>query len=178
MFYFADKKATNSRRWNRFKSYWLKQWKPANISVYGIVDRTNNFAESLNKSLNVLIGARHPNIWKLIERLKLLDLDYSKKIQQASKGKIFREYKKQLTTSTNKQIKSATEIFDRTKDIERFLQNVTYDIRLDVLLKERLNINEMDEDEKHDYDEIVPNSFNPKTTRKRKNPEMEHKKRK
>lgn len=81
-----------------------------------------------------------------------------------------REYKKELTTSLNKQIEGATEIFNRTKDIGRFLQNVTYDIRLDILLKERLNINEMDEDEKHDYDEINPNSFDSKTMRKRLDP--------
>lgn len=96
-----------------------------------------------------------------------MDLDYSNKIKKASSGKIFKEYKKEVTTSLNKQIKNATEIFERTKDISRFLQNATYDIRLEVLLKERLNVNEMHDDEKNDYCEIVPNSFSPETMRKR-----------
>lgn len=81
---------------------------------------------------------------------------------------MFKVYEKEKTTSLNKKIKDATEIFDRTKDVGRFLQNVTYDIRLDVLLKERLTYNEMDEDEKLDYDEIIPNSFNSLTMRKRR----------
>lgn len=94
-------------------------------------------------------------------------MDYSNKIRKAALGKMFKDYKKEKTTSLNKQISDATEIFERTKDISRFLQNVTYDMRLDVLLKERLNINEMDADEEHDYEEIIPNTFNPETTRKR-----------
>lgn len=54
-----------SRRWDRVKQYWKRQWRTANISVYGLVDRTNNFAESLNKSINLLIKIRHKKygIW-------------------------------------------------------------------------------------------------------------------
>lgn len=48
-------KNIGSKRWERFRKYWLKQWGPANISVYGLVDRTNNFSESNNHSLNSLL---------------------------------------------------------------------------------------------------------------------------
>lgn len=51
-----------SARWSRFKKYWNRQWSKANISVYGLIDRTNNFAESMNKSLNVLAKVMGPNI--------------------------------------------------------------------------------------------------------------------
>lgn len=95
-------------------------------------------------------------------------MDYSNKIKKAKRGKIFKDYKKAETTLLNKQIISATGIFERTKDIGTFLDNVTFDIRLDVLLKERLNIDEMNDDEKDDYAEIIPNTFNPQTSRKRK----------
>ncbi len=45
-----------------------------------------------------------------------------------------------------------------------------------MLLKERLSINEMDADD--DYEEIIPNTFNPETTRKRSDsrPKSENKK--
>lgn len=55
-----------SLRWGRFKKYWLRQWEKAN----GLKHRTNNFAESMNKSLNVLTKVKGPNIWILIEHLK------------------------------------------------------------------------------------------------------------
>lgn len=94
-------------------------------------------------------------------------MDYSNKITKASRGKVFKEYKKRETSLLNRQILNATTTFERTKDIGRFLQEASYDIRLDVLLKERLNLNECYEGEEHDYDEIIPNTFNPKTSRKR-----------
>lgn len=158
----TDKTVTSkSERWSRFKKYWTRQWRGACISVYKIVNRTNNFAESLNKSINGLIGARRPHIWKLIERLNLLDLDYSNQITKADDGKIYKKHMSKITSALNELIENATDVFNKKKDVQRFLKNVTYDIRLELMLKDRLNVNQdILED---DYEEIIPNNFNPST---------------
>lgn len=72
-FEFIAKNFIKSKTFKRFADYWRKQWAGANISVYGLVNRTNNFAESLNKSINLLIGNRHPHIWRLVHNLKLVE---------------------------------------------------------------------------------------------------------
>ncbi|KAJ6647688.1 hypothetical protein Bhyg_02911, partial [Pseudolycoriella hygida] len=64
-FEIINKGIKHSDRWTRFAAYWKRTWSTANISVYGLVHRTNNYAETLNKTLNILVKSRHPNIWTL-----------------------------------------------------------------------------------------------------------------
>lgn len=77
---------TKSVRWDRFLEYWNRQWLKAYISVWALTNRTNNYAESFNKSINTLLKSKNPNIWILIFNLKKLELDYSDEITKAHKG--------------------------------------------------------------------------------------------
>lgn len=52
------KSVAKSTRWDRFSGYWIRQWAKANISVYGMRHRTNNFSETLNRLINLLIGKK------------------------------------------------------------------------------------------------------------------------
>lgn len=108
-----DKSLSNvvSKRWERFRNYWLKQWLPANISVYGLGDRTNNFSESNNKSLNLYLLKHHPNIWNLIKNLKLLEMDKSDKITRAKLGEMFELKKSKDSLSFDKKLELATDLF-------------------------------------------------------------------
>lgn len=136
-----------SVRWGRFKKYWNRQWSKANISVYGLLDRTNNFAESTNKSLNVLAKVKGPNIWILIEHLKTLEMDKTDELKKHEKGEIF---KIKIESSAemiwlNDQISKATKIFERTQNVGKFLQNITCRDRLENFFKERIYLDGVDQ---------------------------------
>lgn len=180
-------KNSKSKRWNAFREYWLKQWGPANISVYGLVDRTNNFSESKNKSLNLLLKRPHPNIWNLIMNLKLLEMDKSDQITRADKGemkemlptqrnkdmvlsnkkideatKLFTQRNNDLVR-LNKKVFEATKLFDEDENVIDFLKHVTYEENFELFVKDQVNIM----DEGSDYEdgdetdeEIIPNDYN------------------
>lgn len=161
-FHYIQKQLPNSFRWNRFTSYWKRQWLNANISVFGLVDRTNNYAESFNKSVNTLLKSKHPNIWILIHNLKKIEMDYSAEISKVADGLMIKKKRSGYMTKLDDQIKKATEDFIKKKDIQLFLENATYEIHLDLYLKERLNINK-DEDDvvqaEDDEEQVIPNDF-------------------
>lgn len=151
-----------SKRWTAFKKYWMKQWSSANISVYGLVDRTNNFSESNNKSLNLLLQSRHPNIWILIKHLKSLENDKSDLILRSSKGEM-KSGRDRDMIRLNQKIEKATKLFEEDEDVQKFLRRVTFEENLDVYVKDRVNImdncDDYDEDEIDD-DEVIPNDYN------------------
>lgn len=151
-----------SKRWTAFKKYWMKQWSSANISVYGLVHRTNNFSESNNKSLNLLLQSRHPNIWILIKHLKSLENDKSDLILRSSKGEM-KSGRDQNMIRLNQKIEKATKLFEEDENVQKFLRRVTFEENLEVLVKDRVNImddcDDYDEDEIDD-DEVIPNDYN------------------
>lgn len=111
-----------SERWERFRKYWLKQWAPANISVHGLVDRTNNFSESNNKSLNLLLKGTHSNIWNLIMNLKLLEMDKSDQICRAMDGQMINTRRTKDMARLNEKIARATERFADDRNVADFLR--------------------------------------------------------
>lgn len=152
----------NSTRWERFRKYWLKQWGSANISVYGLVDRSNNFSESNNKSLNSLLMKHHPNIWYLIKTLKLLEMDKSDQIGRATKGEMIETKRNKDVVLFNEKVAKATKSFDEDQDIDRFLERVTYGENVELFVKDQVNI--MDESCDDDIDdegdeEVIPNNY-------------------
>ncbi len=180
-FKIVSKAFKKSIRWNRFSNYWLNQWAPANISVYGLKDRTNNFAESLNKTLNSILKAPHPHIWLLIENLRMVEMNRSDELIKVVGGHMVKRIGDKETVAgqkiptdkkisksmkmkkLNEKIRNATALFDESQDIERFLKNVTYDENLESYFKERIGIDsdysEIENDE--DFDEnIIPNDPN------------------
>lgn len=154
-----------SIRWNRFAEYWLRQWAPANISVYGLQDRTNNFAESLNKTINLILKAPHPHIWLLIENLRMVEMNRTDELLKVRAGHMIKEKELKLT-ELNKKIELAMSKFEKTKNVENFLKNVVFNENIESYFKERIPINNSEEEEEEeiesDSDEtIIANDFDP-----------------
>lgn len=149
-------KCPKSERWERFSKYWERQWANANISVYGLKHRTNNFAESLNRTINLLNVSKHPHIWKLIYNLKTVESLRSDELEQVDGGSMLMSKckPKRKMTLLNKKIKKATKKFNKKKDVETFLNNITFNENLPNLFWKSGSKYD-DEDE-----EIIPNTFN------------------
>lgn len=159
------KSISNSARWNRFKTYWRRQWKNANISVYGLKHRSNNFSESLNR-INKLIGSKGPNIWKLILNLQSLEMLKSDELEQVLLGLMPKRTPKKKTKSLNEKIEQATELFKNTENFKEFLDHVTFN-------EELANIVNLRESRHYDLDEdhkIVPNHYNELTEFRKSHP--------
>lgn len=188
-----DRSLKYSLRWSRFKKYWNRQWKKANVSVYGLLNRTNNFAESMNKSLNLLAKVKGPNIWILIEHLKTLEMDKTDELLQHVKGQMFKIKRSEEMTRLNDKIAKATSIFEKGQDVSKFLRNVTFGDKLESFFKERIyldGVDEYDPSEESGFeeyeDDFIPNDFDPKSNffrkpealkRKAEEPNQTHKKR-
>lgn len=161
----VDKKVQNSERWNRFSLYWKRQWRTANISVYGLRHRTNNFLESLNKSTNFLSGRSHQDIWSVIRTIKSMEMDKVDELEQNVDGKMFKTKPNKFTIEMNEKILDATLIFEETEDVDRFLSNVSY--RGDIVLTctDSDSDNSEGEDCKDDdsddgfFDDFIANDF-------------------
>lgn len=146
-----------SQRWTKFRNYWKKQWTSANISVYSLVDRTNNFSESSNKTLKSLLKCAHPSIWYLIDTLKLIEMDKSDELIKSSKGKMIPTYKRQDTIRLDSKIEMATKLFDQTQDVGAFLENVTYEENLELFFNDHFDIKSVYDEAD---DDVIPNAFN------------------
>lgn len=169
------KSVNKSARWDRFASYWHRQWAKANISVYGLRHRTNNFSETLNRVINLMIGRKAPNIWLLIENLQTVEMVKSDELEQVLDGLIIDTQVKKETTRMNKKIKRSIKSFNKTNDVETFLDNVTFNDDLaDFFVhdfKEADYIDDFDE-------EIIPNMYNDECDFRKKHPRAAAKKRK
>lgn len=121
-----SKNVHNSKRWDRFCSYWLFQWKNSNISVYGLKHRTNNFSETLNRTINKLVGCKGPHIWKMILNLQSLEMLKSDELEQTKAGLLPNRPCKKVAEFNEKVIR-VTERFEETEDVEDFLDEITFD---------------------------------------------------
>lgn len=174
-------KGLRSKRWANFSSYWRAYWPKANISVYGLTDRTNNFSESLNNITNSLNGPR-PHIWKLISNLKLIEMQKSDELKNNLAHEMIFSTKKDEMIRLNAKIKKATEIFDKSRDVSEFLKNVTCKDKFESVFKARIFIVGVDDDGYDDDDgvdePIIPNTFNDQlnflTALKRKNEQKDN----
>ncbi len=159
------KRFKKSKTFARFAEYWRNQWEDANISVYGLKNRTNNFAESLNKTINLLIGSRHPHIWRLLNNLKLIEMDYSDELERVVDGEMIEVRRNKEMKRLNEKIIKATEIFKEEKNVKKFLIRVTHNENLPIFFKERICFEEIDNEESSDdeSDEVIPNNFREKS---------------
>lgn len=171
-----------SRRWNDFSRYYKHQWYPANISVYGLAHRTNNFSESLNNITNQLSGPK-PNIWQLISNLKLLEHHKSDEFFNNKEGVMFITKKSNDMIALNKKIENATKLFEEHQDVETFLKNICFKEKLDSYFASRIFIDGVDEDDfgddcDDDSEEIIPNwhnvelTFNRGSLKRKRSPEV------
>ncbi|KAJ6647973.1 hypothetical protein Bhyg_03198 [Pseudolycoriella hygida] len=154
-------KDVNSTRWDAFRKYWMKQWAKANISVYGLVDRSNNFSESNNKSLNLLLKKTHPNIWYLIKTLKLLEMDKSHQITRATRGEMIVTKRSKDMIRLNEKIVRATNSFEEDLNVSNFLKRAAFEENLELYVKNQVNIMDDDHEEidNENNDEIIPNDY-------------------
>lgn len=172
-----------SERWTRFSAYWMRTWSKANISVYGLKDRTNNFSETLNKTVNQLIKSRHPNIWTLISNLRKVEDLKSIELEKVGKG-LMPQRKVNTKTSLGNlddKIKKATEKFEQTGKVKDFLRRVTYNVSAEVIFEVEQRIGRFEGDYSSDDDsdeEFIPNDYderrNFRKTKKRKSNADEH----
>ncbi|XP_057332973.1 uncharacterized protein LOC130672410 [Microplitis mediator] len=51
-----------------YESYWINCVKPIHFSVFGFINKTNNFMEAYNRCLKLQFGI-HPRIWQFTEHL-------------------------------------------------------------------------------------------------------------
>lgn len=158
------KQHAKSRIFSRFAKYWHRQWAEANISVYGLKNRTNNFAESLNKTINLLIGNRHPHIWRLLYNLSLVEVDRSDELVRIMAGDMIEKRRNNAMKTLDKKIKKATQKFNDDEDVARFLDRVTFNEDFRIHFKERIFIDGVDEASKvnnddDEDDEVIPNDF-------------------
>lgn len=154
-FDYVDTQVTNSARWSRFSSYWKRQWRNANISVFALRHRTDNFSESLNKSFNLLSGRPHQDIWSVIRTIKKIETEKMDELLQHKDGKMFKTKRENSTTELNTKILEATRKFEETQDVGLFLRNVSYRGEAIITIAE-------DEGENCDegfFDDVVPNYF-------------------
>lgn len=45
-----------------FRRQWIRNIRPEQLSVFGLINRTNNYSEAYNRVLRLRLGA-HPTIW-------------------------------------------------------------------------------------------------------------------
>lgn len=164
-FDFIAKSFRKSKSFARFEQYWRRQWANANISVYGLENRTNNFAESLNKTINSLLGSKHPPVWRLLHKLQFLENDKSDEIERVNDYQILKDHKNTPMKELNEKIEFATNEFKKDLNIKKFLGRVTSKENFQNHFKERIFIEGVDDaedfnDDYDDDDEVVPNTFN------------------
>lgn len=156
------KKFKKSKTFARFEKYWRRQWPKANISVYGLKHRTNNFAESLNKTINLLIGNKHPHVWRLIHNLILVEMDRSDELERVIAGEMIKKRANKEMKRLNEKITNATKLFEKNQNVETFLKNITFNEDLKLFFKERIHLDGIDDEgffDDDDDEEIIPNNF-------------------
>lgn len=153
-FEIVSKTIKRSERWTRFSAYWMRTWSKANISVYGLKDRTNNFAETLNKTLNKLIKSRHPDIWTLITNLRKVEDLKSIELKKVEKGLMPQRKVNTKTKLANldDKIQKATAIFEKTGKVKDFLRRVTYNVSAEVIFEVEQRIGRFKDDYSSDDD--------------------------
>lgn len=158
-----DTKYRRFKRWNRFAKYWSRQWKRANVSVYGLINRCNNFSEALNRVLNKLNGKAHQDIWVVLGNLKDLEMLKADELVKHVKGKMFDKRRTGRMIELNKKIDNATETFEKTLDVKRFLRNMTYQSIFDTLFRNEILFegeNESDIEDENNDDSVEYFTYN------------------
>ncbi len=131
--------------------------------MYGLRHRTNNFCETLNRTINLLIGRKNPNIWYLIDNLQTIESLKSDELKQVCSGLMIKRTKKE-TKRMNKKIKCATKKFKKSKNVKRFLEYVTFNDDLaDFYVHDFEEVDNIDDFE----EEVIPNSRNSKCNLRR-----------
>lgn len=130
-----------------------------------MADRTNNYSETLNNTINSITGKK-PSVWKLIDNLKLIELHKSDELKNNMGGLMIETQQSNEIIRLNKKIIQATDLFKKDQNIEAFLKNITFKDRLESFFTARIFIEGLDnESEFIDDDdcesEIIPNWLNP-----------------
>ncbi|XP_015113805.1 uncharacterized protein LOC107038946 [Diachasma alloeum] len=104
-----------------YRRWWINTVKPANFSVFGFHERTNNAIESYHRVLTLRIGL-HPNIWTFIEKLLKLQKITRIEILSLQRGRSVRRPREHQYIVRDELIETAWQMYDRNElDNAKFL---------------------------------------------------------
>lgn len=163
----------NSERWKRFEAYFKRQWVGANISVYGLINRSNNFSETLNKSANLLSGRPHHNIWVVINNIKEIEMDKSIQLTKHYGGKMYTKKTNKHSTDLSSFFLKLMTDFEKDQGVAKFLRNASFEFNFEDVFKVDHDFGDNDYNDFNDDEELFPaNDFdvNHNFNRNDKNP--------
>lgn len=111
---------------NAFLRYLRRQWLGQDISVYGTDQRTNNSVESFHRKLFARVGRPHPNIWALLDTLKLVEHGKQCDLGRLEAGVVLPVRRRPRYLRANARITRAEELLQEEADIPQFLRRVSH----------------------------------------------------
>lgn len=114
-----------------FLDYFVEQWLEnltitrSMWNVYEQRHRTNNAVEGWNSKLNALVGRKAPNIFFLIEKLKLITMEVSFILKSKELGESGTKRRK-VFTKLDQRIKNILDDFKKGGDLKKCLSALSY----------------------------------------------------
>lgn len=115
--------------WRSFFTY-IRNWQRKNISVFSKSMRTNNNIESFNRTIIRVAGRDHPNVWSVIEKLRLFESNACIETMRANNGASQPGRRKVVYKALDRKIQNAQNMLEGDGDILRFLQHMSHSTNL------------------------------------------------
>ncbi|KAK3907976.1 NAD(P)H-quinone oxidoreductase subunit J, chloroplastic [Frankliniella fusca] len=113
----------------QFFQYMEYTWAPRRkiVSVYHSTDRTNNVAESWNKTLTMTVKQKSPNVWLFIDALVKLEERYAQDIFNVRHGRPANRLRKSSAVRNDQVIRELTGSLNADDiSISQFLRQASY----------------------------------------------------
>ena len=116
--------------YKNFTNYFKKNWEFSNFLNFDVItngeiaNRTNNYVESFHNKLNRIVEIPHPRIYILIEKLKLISIQY------------YYSYINNIFNDENNNNSSTNIYNDIYNFLETFLKKYNYNININLLLQD------------------------------------------
>lgn len=121
----AESKIGNSPNSTKLSQYLRNQWADKEISVFKDKVRTNNGSEAMHRRIISLLGQPHPSIFIFLEFLQKLEQHVSLELRRDQRNNPSSNYRKKEYIAADERIAKAEKIFEKNKDVEMFLSNVS-----------------------------------------------------
>lgn len=102
-------------------NYLVTQWSDKDISVFGTMSRTNNYAESFHRDLMRTFHSSHPNVWHFVDKLRLVNNDKSMDLRRLQRGTSTAAPKRKHETVKEHKIKCAQNLLQIDGNVSAFL---------------------------------------------------------
>ncbi|KAK3933185.1 30S ribosomal protein S2 [Frankliniella fusca] len=123
------RRAGLGRHLQPFFQYVEATWVPRRriLSVFNSNDRTNNVAETWNKTLTLAVKQKSPNIWLFIDALLKLEERFAQDLYNVRHGRPVNRLRKSSAVRNDRVIKQLTmSLLAEDKSMSRFLQRASY----------------------------------------------------